>query len=188
MHERWDGIHTAPLLWLLRWAVTQQAGNCVVARHPTLLRTLLSRLPGLPATGRMMGLAMLANMSAFSDGKAAVTVQGVQDSVIDVCLTSLESTEALERRTAAALLYNHALESTGRMNELISVQLVCGLFAQINSEADTETTTRLLAALAHTMFCNNHATEAAANFGFALEDMEDPRLQMLVQEIRSLYL
>lgn len=80
--------------------------------------------------------------------------------------------------------YNQALGTSGSMNELMSVQLVCGLFATLNNETDAvwpkdccarpeavlvvlqETKTRLLAALAHTLFCNVYATEAAANFGW----------------------
>eukprot|EP00658_Telonema_sp_P-2_P052750 TRINITY_DN4102_c0_g1_i3.p1 TRINITY_DN4102_c0_g1~~TRINITY_DN4102_c0_g1_i3.p1 ORF type:complete len:234 (+),score=65.12 TRINITY_DN4102_c0_g1_i3:237-938(+) len=184
-HERWPVANLATLLWLLRWVVTKEAGNQVVANYPGMLGLAITRMGELPATARMMGLAMLANLSAHEPGKAALS-SGVAQEAVEMCLLSMEAPQVLERRTAAALLYNLALCSVFQDSELVSVQMVCGLFPLVNTEQDEETKIRLLAALIHTLFCNSHACEAAANFGFELDKMEGKPEEM-AQEIRSLY-
>eukprot|EP00656_Telonema_subtile_P049422 TRINITY_DN6140_c0_g1_i14.p1 TRINITY_DN6140_c0_g1~~TRINITY_DN6140_c0_g1_i14.p1 ORF type:complete len:145 (-),score=45.16 TRINITY_DN6140_c0_g1_i14:38-472(-) len=113
----------------------------------------------MPATARMMGLAMLANMCAHTPGKQAVSSDVMLDVLVEAILPSMDAPEALERRTAAALLYNVTLETSTRLPEIISIQLVCSLFQLINAEQDKETLSRLLAALAHT--CLLYTSDAA---------------------------
>lgn len=187
-YEQWPASSMGSLLWLLRWWVTKETGNLVVATRPGMLTSLVARIREMSATARMMGLAMLANMCAHDAGKQALTTPEMQDLIVDSCLQCMDSAEPLERRVCTAVLYNLALQLSTSMTELISVQLVCGLFPLINGEADEETQSRLLAALAHTLYCNPSGCEAAANFGFELQPIQDGQREEIAKEIRSLYL
>eukprot|EP00656_Telonema_subtile_P049424 TRINITY_DN6140_c0_g1_i8.p1 TRINITY_DN6140_c0_g1~~TRINITY_DN6140_c0_g1_i8.p1 ORF type:complete len:488 (+),score=121.61 TRINITY_DN6140_c0_g1_i8:117-1580(+) len=158
-HAQWPVNALGSLLWLLRWVVTQETGNTVVAASAGTLQAVASRLGEMPATARMMGLAMLANMCAHTPGKQAVSSDVMLDVLVEAILPSMDAPEALERRTAAALLYNVTLETSTRLPEIISIQLVCSLFQLINAEQDKETLSRLLAALAHT--CLLYTSDAA---------------------------
>lgn len=145
-------------LLLLYQPVSRHYANSAGNPVPIIVKRCLSRSDAVPRGVKLRALFAVTNAFAHAEGTRAVTRGGALGELIEAALEMLSAQDAAVRMSAAAVLYNVALQLPKHASIEV-VQIASGLGHMLSEEKDKDTAFRMLLGLGKLAYCNTEAVQ-----------------------------